>query len=100
MGRLLETLQTAFTFVIIDSAPLLPITDTVQLATKVEGVVLVIKGQGVSSTSVRQAYNRLDYVKAKILGVILNNIDIQNPEYKDYRKSYVAYYESYNTDHK
>ena len=45
-----------------------------------------------------QACERLAYVKAKVLGVILNGIDIQSPEYKDYRSSYTSYYASYATD--
>ena len=66
--QMLESLKTDFSFIIIDSAPLLPITDTVLLSTKVDGVVLVIKAQEASRYVVRQACERLAYVKAKILG--------------------------------
>jgi Mrp family chromosome partitioning ATPase len=75
----------------------MPITDTMQLATKVDGVVLVFKGQEVSRHVARQALARLEYVKAKVLGVILNNINIQSPEYTDYRSSYIAYYSAYHS---
>jgi Mrp family chromosome partitioning ATPase len=98
MRQLLESLETRFAFIIIDSAPLLPITDSVLLSTKVDGVVLVAKGQAVSYHVVRQACERLAYVRAKILGVILNHIDIQGPEYKDYRSSYQSYYTAYTTN--
>jgi polysaccharide biosynthesis transport protein len=94
-GQLLESLVTKFAFIIIDSAPLLPIAETLHLATKVDGVALVIKGQQASFDIVHQAYNRLEYVKADILGVVLNNIDIQSPEYRAYKSSYVSYYNSY-----
>jgi capsular exopolysaccharide synthesis family protein len=95
MRQLLDTLETKFAYIIIDSAPLMPITDTVQLATKVDGVVLVIRGQEGSRHVARQALTRLDYVKAKVLGVVLNNINIRGPEYTDYRTSYTAYYNAY-----
>jgi hypothetical protein len=36
-------------------------------------------------------------VKAKILGVVLNSIDMQSPEYKEYRSSYMSYYTTYKT---
>jgi capsular exopolysaccharide synthesis family protein len=96
MRQLLESLQTDFPLIILDSAPLLPITDTVLLSTKVEGVLLVVKAQDVSRYVVRQACERLVYVKTKILGVVLNQIDLQSPEYKDYRSSYRSYYAAYS----
>ena len=93
--QLLKALETSFAFIVIDSAPLLPITDTVLLSTKVDGVVLVAKGQTVSRHIVCQACERLARVRAKILGVILNHIDLHSPEYKDYRSSYQSYYSAY-----
>jgi succinoglycan biosynthesis transport protein ExoP len=93
--RMLASLSTDFSFIIIDSAPLLPISDSVLLATKVDGVVLVARGQEVSRHVARQACDRLTYVRANVLGVILNGLDIHSPEYKDYKSSYVSYYTGY-----
>jgi Mrp family chromosome partitioning ATPase len=98
MQETLDALATTYAFIIIDSAPVLPINDSPLLSTKVDGVVLVIKSQGVSHHIVRQARERLAYVKARFLGVVLNSIDLRSPEYKDYRSSYVSYYTSYPTD--
>lgn len=98
MRETLDALETSYAFIVIDSAPLLPINDTPLLSTKVDGVVLVIKSQEVSNHVVRQARERLAYVKARFLGVVLNSIDLRSPEYKDYRSSYVSYYTSYPTD--
>jgi succinoglycan biosynthesis transport protein ExoP len=97
MGQLLESLQADFPFIILDSAPLLPISDTVLLSTKVDGVLLVAKAQAISRYAARQACDRLTYVKAKILGVVLNSIDMQGPEYNEFRDSYVSYYHGYAT---
>jgi succinoglycan biosynthesis transport protein ExoP len=99
MRQLLSSLERDFSFIIIDSAPLLPISDTVLLSTTVEGVLLVVKAQEASRHAVNQACERLAYVKAKVLGVILNGINIQHTEYKDYRSSYISYYAGYATDH-
>ena len=98
MGQLLASLATDFSFIIIDSAPLLPISDSVLLATKVDGVVLVAKGQEISRHIARQACDRLAYVRANVLGVVLNGLDIHSPEYKDYKSSFVSYYAGYPTD--
>ena len=98
MQQILASLQTDFAFIIVDSAPILPVSDSVLLATKVDGVLLVARAQTTSRYVVRQACDRLAYVKAKVLGVVLNGIDIQSPEYKDYRSAYVSYYAGYATD--
>jgi succinoglycan biosynthesis transport protein ExoP len=98
LRQVLEALETDFSCIIIDSPPLLPVNDAVLLSTKVDGVILVVKGQGVSRYIAHQAFERLAYVKATLLGVVLNKVDIQSPEYVDYRSSYVSYYTAYNRD--
>jgi polysaccharide biosynthesis transport protein len=91
MRQTLESLAAHFSFIVIDSAPVSSITDSVLLSTMVDGVVLVVGGQKVSWPVVRKAYERLVYVRAKILGVILNGVNIENPEYKEYRAFRNAY---------
>jgi succinoglycan biosynthesis transport protein ExoP len=98
--QVLEALETDFALIIIDSPPLLPVNDAVLLSTKVDGVVLVVKGQGVSCYVARRACERLAYVKATLLGAVLNNVNIQSPEYGDYRSSYVSYYSHSHSDEK
>jgi polysaccharide biosynthesis transport protein len=98
LAQMLASLATDFSFIILDSAPLLPISDSVLLATKVDGVILVARGQEVSRYVACQARDRLAYVRANVLGVVLNGLDIDSPEYKDYKSSYVSYYTGYATD--
>jgi polysaccharide biosynthesis transport protein len=95
MRQTLEALAQHFRFIVIDSAPLLAVSDTVLLSTKVDGVVLVARGQEVSRHVIRKARERLDYVNAKILGVVLNGVDIWNAEYKEYRSVYESHYQRY-----
>ena len=98
MRQTLDALAADFTFIVIDSAPLLAVTDTVLLSTKIDGVVLVARGGKVSRDLVRKARERLDYVKAKIFGVVLNGIDISNADYGDYRYIYRSHYTRYAED--
>jgi succinoglycan biosynthesis transport protein ExoP len=95
MRQTLEALAQHFRFIVIDSAPLLAVSDTVLLSTKVDGVVLVARGQEVSRHVIRKARERLEYVNAKILGVVLNGVDIWNAEYKEYRSVYESHYQRY-----
>jgi succinoglycan biosynthesis transport protein ExoP len=98
LGQMLASLAADFSFIIVDSAPLLPISDSVVLATKVDGVVLVARGPELSRHVARQACDRLASVRANVFGVVLNGLDIRSPEYKDYKNSFVSYYSGYSTD--
>src|SRR5208337_4453425 len=58
--------------VVVDSPPLLSVTDAAILATMVEGVLLVVKAEGAPRKAVIQARNILAEVKAPLLGAVLN----------------------------
>ena len=62
-----------------------------------DGVILVIHGQNTPAGLARQAMERLTMVKARILGVVLNGVDIRNPEYAYYR-GYQSYIDPVSTD--
>jgi Mrp family chromosome partitioning ATPase len=95
MRRTLEGLAVDFHFIVLDSAPLLPVSDTVLLSTMVDGVILVAKGHEVPGDIVRRARDRLNFVDAKILGVVLNGVDITGAEYAQYRHVYRSHYTNY-----
>jgi capsular exopolysaccharide synthesis family protein len=98
MRRTLDRLAAEFRFIVVDSPPLLPVSDTVLIATLVDGVILVAKGQEVPGDLVRRARDRLDYVNAKILGVVLNGVDLTGAEYAQYRQVYHSHYTNYIHD--
>jgi len=87
MREILATAGAAYEHVLIDSAPVLPVSDTVVLSTLVDGVVLIAASQTVRQL-VRDACSRLAYVGTKIIGVVLNNV---NPEHQRYYAPYVYY---------
>jgi polysaccharide biosynthesis transport protein len=95
MCELLNELRASFDMIVIDSPPLIAVSDAAVLATLSDGVTLVFNGQKTSTQSARRALDVLDKVGARILGVILNGIDIlHNPDYVDYR----SYYSSYSSE--
>lgn len=87
MREILAAAGASFEHVLIDSAPVLPVSDTVVLSTLVDGVVLVAASQTVRQL-VRDACSRLAYVGTKVIGVVLNNVD---PEHQRYYAPYVYY---------
>ena len=76
MRQALERLRSQYDFVIIDTPPVLPVTDAVVLAREADAVVLVVKGHGTPSALVREARDRLLMAGAPLLGVVVNDVDL------------------------
>lgn len=89
MVRLLEELQTKFDLIIIDSPPILPVTDASVLTRSTDSVLLVVGTKKVSQHSVAKAIDQLNFVDARILGVVQNRIPRRGP---DASAAYVAGY--------
>jgi len=81
MGEILATLRQHFAYVLIDSPPLLPVSDSVVLSKLVDGVVLVVDQTETRRQMAREALARLASARAKVLGVVLNKADLQTPGY-------------------
>lgn len=97
MNEVLATLSENFDFVLIDSPPILPVTDSVVMATKTDGVVVVVKGSEWGRDVVGKALSHLDAVRARVLGVVLNSVDVKRGGssyyyYRHYHGGYYGYY--------
>ncbi len=75
MNRLLELLREKFDYIIVDSPPLLLVTDPSILANYVDGVLLTVKVRRKSKPNAKEAANILRGVGANIIGVVVNNSD-------------------------
>jgi len=91
MKELLKELQEQADFVIFDSPPVIAVTDALVLATQVDGVVLVLNFGEVPREAAIQTKELLNKVKANILGVVLNKIDMEK-EGQYYPYYYYYYY--------
>ena len=76
MRQALAELRGQYDFVIVDTPPVLPVTDAVVLATMADAVVLVVKGHATPRELVRHARDRLAMAGARLLGVVVNNVDL------------------------
>ena len=80
----IEALGPRFAHVVFDTGPVLGVSDAMILAGQVEGVVLVLR-QGRASRDVAQrAIRNLTSVRARLLGVILNDIEVSGNGYYGY----------------
>ena len=96
MKNLLENLRKEYDYIIIDTPPILLISDALALAPFTDGVALVCRHQVSYVSDIARALNSLSFAKANVLGVIVN--DYKAPKagkfYGGYKKYY--YYNSYS----
>ena len=89
VSRLVEEMKFYYDLILVDTAPLLPVSDPMLLAPKMDGIVLVVKAGATQREVVHRAVEIIDASRHKILGVVLNNMNNSLPYYYDY--SYYGY---------
>jgi succinoglycan biosynthesis transport protein ExoP len=80
-----------FDFILIDTPPLMSVTDPLIVAPLADGVILVIKGGGIVPDILKRAKKNLESVHARILGVVFNNVDLNSAGYQYYYHQYQEY---------
>jgi polysaccharide biosynthesis transport protein len=93
--RLLEEFRTrlGYGYVVIDSPPVLAVTDGVLITQVVEGTILVVRANHVDRGAVAEAMEQLRRVNATLVGVILNAVDLKSTEgrhYYGYQYQYIT----------
>ena len=91
MHELLQQLRTRFEFILIDSSPVMAVSDAVFLPTMVDGTLLVVNRR-TPKPLVRKTRVRLNMPHTKLLGVLLNRVDIRAGEYGGYYSHHYEYY--------
>jgi capsular exopolysaccharide synthesis family protein len=89
---MMESLGERFAHIVLDSPPVLGFADALILTTSVDGVILVVLGGKTPRETLQRAKEVLHQVNAKILGVVINRIDIQRSDYGYYYYRYHHYY--------
>ncbi|MFL6293743.1 MAG: GumC family protein [Thermoanaerobaculia bacterium] len=72
MQELLRMARSRFDFVVIDTPPILPVTDAALVGTLVDGVTLCLRAGKVTRDEARSCRDRLQFAGIKVLGVVLN----------------------------
>jgi len=85
-------LRTNYKFIVIDSPPVMAVTDAVILSVQADGVLIVVRSGETAKEAFTRTRDLLNSVKCRILGVVLNAVDSRSP---DYYYSYRYYPYSY-----
>jgi capsular exopolysaccharide synthesis family protein len=88
--RMLVDLRNHCDLVIIDSPPVLPVTDPVILARQVDGVIMVTRCDSTTRGELQRALSQLGQGDTNVLGVVLNEVDARQERY-DYNAAYYTY---------
>ena len=97
-GLITHTLRESFDYVIIDTPPVLAVTDALALAAAGDGVLLVCSAKETHWSSFDRSVEAIQEVEGKMLGVLINRFD-QKAAYGSYGYGYgYGYYEYYGED--
>ncbi len=88
--EILTSLQEHYDYIFIDSPPVIPLSDAVLLSPRVDGVVLIVRGNETPRNIVKEAQQHLRYARAKFLGVVLNGVIRQGGDSAYYYDHYYS----------
>lgn len=95
MKDVVDQLKEQFDHIVIDTPPSLSVTDAVVLSPRADAVVLVIRSGQTTKQALRRSRDILMQVNAKVVGVLLNAVDLTSPDYYyyyEYQGKYARYY--------
>ena len=97
MQNILQRAKEEYDYVLIDTSPVLPVTDSLVLGSMVDGLILVIDSGEIKVEMAREVKNQLVHAGANILGVVLNKV---RSEHHGYGYGYYYYYGHDGEKHK
>ena len=81
MEHLLDNLRQNYDYIVLDTPPVNLVTDSAILAPKTDGVAFVVRAGQTERGAIIHAVEQIEYAKAKILGFILNGVDMGQTGY-------------------
>jgi capsular exopolysaccharide synthesis family protein len=94
MASALKVLAHRYSRIVIDCAPILPVSDAAVLSKYADCVLYVVKSDATKVPQIRHGLGLLERVSAPILGIVVTQLDtLKADKYGDY--GYGGYYEQY-----
>ncbi len=94
MEKALGLMREFFKYIVIDTPPVLSVTDPLMLTRHSDGLILVVKGGATPREAVRKASQQINRFGGNILGAVINGINLRKAGYGSYY-GYYNYYQDY-----
>lgn len=92
MGAILEELSKEYSMILIDTPPVNVVTDGMELAKYISGIIVVLRYGKTTTEDVEDAVNKIEFAKMNMLGFIMNNVKTKRSGYYSKYKYKDKYY--------
>jgi capsular exopolysaccharide synthesis family protein len=95
LGELFRGLENNYDYVIVDSPPLVSVSDGMLIAQHCDGAILIVRSGETPKSLIRQSINQLKQTDCHLLGTVLNGVVTEKRAYGRYYGYYSKYYGEY-----
>ncbi|MGE9271419.1 MAG: GumC family protein [Verrucomicrobiales bacterium] len=92
MSELIQDVKQRFDLVLIDSPPILGVSDASVLASEVDLTMIVVQHRKLPRNMLMRVKSAVENVGGHVIGVVLNNVDVRSDSQYQYYTSYYTYY--------
>lgn len=92
MSELIQDVKQRFDLVLIDSPPILGVSDASVLASEVDLTMIVVQHRKLPRNMLMRVKSAVEGVGGHVIGVVLNNVDVRSDSQYQYYTSYYTYY--------
>jgi len=88
-GQILNELKKQFDFVIIDTPPILPVTDALVISRYADAIIFIVNSRDSRSRDIKESLDRIKSVSSRVDGFVLNSTELPTSRYRyGYRYGY------------
>ncbi|MBN8457059.1 MAG: polysaccharide biosynthesis tyrosine autokinase [Verrucomicrobia bacterium] len=92
MSELIQDVKQRFDLVLVDSPPILGVSDASVLASEVDLTMIVVQHRKLPRNMLLRVKHAVENVGGNVIGVVLNNVDVRSDSQYQYYTSYYTYY--------
>jgi capsular exopolysaccharide synthesis family protein len=92
MSELIQDVKQRFDLVLVDSPPILGVSDASVLASEVDLTIIVVQHRKLPRNMLMRVKQAIENVGGHVIGVVLNNVDVRSDSQYQYYTSYYTYY--------
>lgn len=90
--ELMKALREQYDYIIVDTPPINIVSDPIVVAPRTDGVLLVVKDRKTYHEEFKKAVSSVEFTNVRILGAIINALDVKNSKKYKYRYKYKNHY--------